>query len=438
LNATTFRRRAAVGFGVGLSLVAGGVASSQAQDPAGLRSAAQGGRAATIIGARGINWQVANSTIGPLQDQRIFYGGQLPASFAGSEGDRLPAGVTAIISYKTPTTNVASFVRSIPASRPVIMAFHHEPEGGDFPSGPTFVSQFQTQSQLIRSASQPNVRVAMIAGAYQYGSGRNGAAGQYLPAPSYVDMYTVDTYQRHPDGSGLATDANFQGWYNLVKGRGKPLGITEYGLNSDNTAAGNAAQVTTMRADNAWLIAHGPFAVLSYWWSIEKMTVSQAISTSQNWQFTGAASIAEWRAIEAGASPPSATPRPTATTTATPRPSATVRPTPTPSATPTPVPGGGMDLRLAANPTVLTTSSTLAVTLAQPAAVTIDIIGPHGTVVRHRVLARSMGTGTSSIVYFGLDDTLNRLPAGNYVAAAIAVNAQGEVELSTVPLVIAP
>jgi hypothetical protein len=286
------RRAGRLAFAATLALLASGTGSAS-----GGLEAATGTRAATIIGAAAANFTAADMTIGPLQDQRIFYPNALPASFIGSAGDRLPAGVTAVISYNTENTNVVSFLRSVPANRPVIMIFHHEPEHSYGPSGATFVAQFESQSKLIRSLHRPNVRVAMAAEAYQYVDGRNGASGSYLPPAAYLDMYLLDYYEPHPapDGKGIAKNRQFQAWYRLVKNRGRQLGFAEYGLSSDGSATADAVRVATMKADAAWMVAHGPFAIWSYWWKD-----APASSSANSWQFTDPGAVTEWRAIEAG------------------------------------------------------------------------------------------------------------------------------------------
>jgi hypothetical protein len=258
-----------------------------------LRPSGKPTRAAIIVGAHAANFTAADTTIGPLQDQRIFYPTTLPASFIGSAGDRLPAGVTAVISYKTASINVVSFVRSIPADRPVIMIFHAEPEHSYGARGATFVAQFESQSNLIRSVHRANVRIAMAAEAYEYVDGRDGVSGSYLPPAGYVDTYLLDYYEPVPTAKGIAKNRKFQAWYRLVKNRGKPLGFAEYGLSSNGTAAGNARRVATLKADNAWISAHGPFAIWSYWWQDPATTTGK-----DNWQFTDPGAIAEWHAIE--------------------------------------------------------------------------------------------------------------------------------------------
>lgn len=153
-------------------------------------------RAATLIGAKdpstdGSAWSSANAAIGPLQVDKMFYGTttSLPSSYSSSQCANLPAAVTCVLAYKVADTNVASFVSSIPAGANTIMVWYQEPEGNSFSScegvnkgsnGANFVCEFEHQADLIRanvtSANRANVWVAMDAGGYQYGTGRNGPA----------------------------------------------------------------------------------------------------------------------------------------------------------------------------------------------------------------------------------------------------------------------
>jgi hypothetical protein len=103
----------------------------------------------------------------------------------------------------------------------------------------------------------------------------------------------VDTYEAKPTGKGLATDAPFMGWYNLVKDRGKPLVFAEYGVGvnpvgytADNWSAQRAA---TFKADKLWIAAHPAFDTVLYWYNT---------GARGDWRFTDAASVTAWRAIE--------------------------------------------------------------------------------------------------------------------------------------------
>lgn len=267
-----------------------------AAPPAGAQT-----RIATWIGARGTAWTTANSTIGPLQTQRVFYSTTLPTTFAKSQCAPLPGNVMCIVSYKTANTNVASFVSSIPAGRgaPVMMVFHHEPEN-DFPSGADFVSEFDAQSAAIRAAARSaglstgptgEVEVDMTAGSYQYGTAsRHGYDCSYIPPASAVDHYTVDVYQG--ELGGLAKNTGFVRWLTCTRGKGINRGITEYGLGD---CQGNTAREQDMAADAAYLPTVLPHLyLLEYWW------VNTTSACDQSWQFTDAATIAEWKSIESG------------------------------------------------------------------------------------------------------------------------------------------
>lgn len=265
-------------------------------------------RAAGLIGAYGgpteSDWASANSAIGPLQTQRIFYSGALPASYTGSVCASYPAGVTCVISYKTMNTNVASFVGSIPASRDVILIWHHEPENDTF-SGPgtngqNFVSDFESQSRIITAGDPANVQVAMTAEAYQYDAGTdhtNGVGCSYIPPNQYVNFYFIDIYENPPNGKDLPNAPGGAGtewntWLGCVQAANnanphprKALGIAEYGLNNE---ASDAVRAQTLQADSAYLKANFPnFALWEPW-------------DFSDWQLTGSQTIAEWKAIEAG------------------------------------------------------------------------------------------------------------------------------------------
>lgn len=251
----------------------------------GTTAGATSQRAATIIGAHAIDWPAANQRIGPLQDQRLFHQTSLPASFIGSDGDKLPAGVTAVISYKTQNTNVASFIRSIPANRPVIMIYHHEPENEYGGNGAQFVSEFVGQSKLIRANAKSNVRVAMAAETYDYTNGRPGVNCSFIPPASSLDFYLADHYRHNPNGTSLASDPKWVGWQKCVNGKGRYEGLAEYGLGNGTPPAMRAK---TMAADDAYLKANHPhFYLWSYWYVGGDL-------------FTDQATINEWKSIEAG------------------------------------------------------------------------------------------------------------------------------------------
>ena len=206
-------------------------------------------RAATLIGAKdpstdGSAWSSANAAIGPLQVDKMFYGTttSLPSSYSSSQCANLPAAVTCVLAYKVADTNVASFVSSIPAGANTIMVWYQEPEGNSFSScegvnkgsnGANFVCEFEHQADLIRanvtSANRANVWVAMDAGGYQYGTGRNGPACAFIPPSSSVDFYLEDAYEDPANGSNLASwgtaeeNSEWTNWIGCVGPQNKPI-----------------------------------------------------------------------------------------------------------------------------------------------------------------------------------------------------------------------
>lgn len=265
-------------------------------------------RAAMLIGAdagrsgAAANWMTAKDTLGSLQVDKIFYPGALPTSYSGSTCADLPEDVMCLVAYKTPTTNVASFVSSIPAGRAVVMIFHHEPEQ-DFPSGADYVAQFEAQSALIRRSADaaPNVFVADDASTNQYLAGRAGADCSYIPPPASTDFYLADHYQPRPNGQNLPNGQHgddWTTWLHCVQPTHKPIGLAEYGLGTCGPD-GNATRAQSLLADSSYLKAlptfiGAPVLTWNYWW-----VKGRSASSCQDWQFHDSVTSA-WRSIQAG------------------------------------------------------------------------------------------------------------------------------------------
>jgi hypothetical protein len=282
-------------------VVAAPAPSFAATRPAGIIGAwVSGGSAA---------WETADSAFGPLQDARIFYTKALPASYAGSVGSNLPSGVTLVVSYNTPDTNVSSYVCSVPSTRNVILAFYHEPENqhSPFASGASFVTEFDAQSAEIRqdalTCGVTTVKVAMISMTWAYAnSTRRGYSCSFIPTAANVDYYLGDTYEKNQDT--LALDPGFQRWLTCTSTSGLvPQGLAEYGVGLGNTTKTGCQFTDQQRAsviqtDAAYLTANFPnFAMWSYSW----VTGSQCWDS---WQFpTGGAAATTWQNIATGAIP---------------------------------------------------------------------------------------------------------------------------------------
>lgn len=278
-------------------------------------------RAATLIGAEDPSgnagqFSTANAAIGPLQSDKIFYSpsSALPASYTGSICDNLPDNVTCVISYKVQNTNVASFVGSIPAGRTVVLEWWQEPENDTFTgsgtNGQNFVTDFEAQSNLIRSsttaANRANVFVADNAMTYQYAAGTNhnlgGAGGScsFIPPSSYVDTYLADHYEFTSSGNNVSVDSGGQGewngWLNCVKGQNKPIGIAELGYNctASPNFANSPSTSTAITADAAYLQGEPdglPVNLLEYWWDPNGFT-------GGNCQFTDSTPENAWKTAE--------------------------------------------------------------------------------------------------------------------------------------------
>ena len=235
-----------------------------------------------------------SQTIGrPLTMTRAFYGGVLPVD----QSKRVsPPTAMEVTSYKGQNaSSLALFVRSMqPQDR---LGFYHEPEGpGDWNTGADFVTAFTSEYHAAHAA-RSSVKFGMIAGAYQYRTAGRGYDGSFLPDPSVCDFYACDTYR---DGSTenafgaidpLSQVEEFMRWYNLVKDRGRPLLVTEYGrgtVGSGEVASTPTKRAAVIPADLAWLAAHG-FAGISLWYS-------DFGPDGRKWRFTDQPSINAWHA----------------------------------------------------------------------------------------------------------------------------------------------
>lgn len=282
----------------------------------GQAPASPAGRLAFRVGVAAKNLGEANATIGPLQEIRVYERTTLPASYADTRCDELRA--ECVLSYKRPMSYSAifAFVKTLPETSHTILVFHHEPEcGGKGPGGEdmppaTFLRESEQQSSYIRYAAKKvlkhpdDVRVAMVACTYSYQepydptkSGHDGAypTCAFIPPPSYVNFYLADIYNFKPGDGNVAvnpsTRAKWDGWLKCVKGKGRGLGVAEYGLAVPASTA--AQRVRQLKADESYFKTFDPggFVVWSYFYEGSK------------WTFTDPPTIREWKAIEAAAEP---------------------------------------------------------------------------------------------------------------------------------------
>lgn len=282
--------------------------------------------AATVIfGARVAPFGIYNTVaevqaqMGPLQIGRVFHDSGLPSNWSSTLADSgmngTAAGTACIVSTQTNNANMAAYLASVPSTLlnagKVYMSWHHEPEG-DYATGAAFVSEYTTFRNAVK-AIEPRVKVGPIAEGDKYGRypDAQAVAGNYLPNASICDFYGMDLY--HPmNGRGvppasdpesvitLASYLDWQKWYTaLVRGRGKPIIIAEWGMYAEpdpyNTGAPNTTNMAVKQANRAimlpnWLaelqaLPEGTEAV-AYWFVDGKSTEKGTFRPSDSGSLT--------------------------------------------------------------------------------------------------------------------------------------------------------
>jgi hypothetical protein len=280
--------------------------AAQAQTPVAAYTGAYAKNAPT--------WPVADQKIGPLQSDKYFYD-TLPTSYddptwGGAPGcgtSTYPSNILCIITYDIPTTNLASFIKSMNGTHhEIILVFVNEPEGpGKFPSGQAYVKEFEGQSNLIReyvkeylsSATRPEIQIAEDSTYYQYDPGTKHDNGGSVSSPGgcpyivptqYLNYYLIDIYRHMSSAASLGQNVEWNTWAACTKnGNGVDRGIAEYGVNCGNN---NSSVLTdTLIDDNTYLKENFPGLEV---WNL--------------WYYGGCVfgnkygAITEWKTIEAG------------------------------------------------------------------------------------------------------------------------------------------
>lgn len=279
-------------------LISVGLMQTGSASSATARARARPARPAQFVGAHALNWRSADSVIGPMRSDKIFYppSEPLPPRWP-RDSYGLARGALAIVAYKVPTENVLSFVRSIPRNRPVTMVFWQEPEAHLRAS--QFRAEFEQQSRLIHSARRPNVKVAFDASIWRYQPQYRASYDcQFVPKRQYVDYYYGDVYE--PNDQTLRGERQFQRWTHCTAHRGRRRGLAEYGLGD---CQGNAYRARTIMSDASYLSRNYPYLqVLSYWWN--DTSHNSGTSCHNDWQFTDHPGVSAWRALESAQRPP--------------------------------------------------------------------------------------------------------------------------------------
>jgi hypothetical protein len=168
-------------------------------------------------------------------------------------------------------------------------------------SAATFTAAFEEQSDLIRSAHNPEVRVATSAKISQYRPGVNVAATRcgYIPPPDYVDYYLAAVYDPYLRGIAKTDGGGFGVWQRCTSAPHRPRGLVEYGLGlgipGSTSCEPESRRTEVMRSDIGYLRARLPdLVVLEYWWSTREANPPCV----RSWQFpTGSSTGDLWRTL---------------------------------------------------------------------------------------------------------------------------------------------
>jgi hypothetical protein len=216
------------------------------------------------------------STFSPMGCYKFFFTA-LPSSWVGTLMDQITSSAGGqntfcYISWGTTVsaTVIKNFVLSIPSKIPSVgFVYESEPEASM--SGTTYVNNFLNQAAAVRAVQpQTTTQLIMLTSSLTSYYRNPPSTGQaaYIPPPSTsaqagVDVYGMDFYDHHSDwvGSSMSSSLGWVNWVNHVKGFGKPIALTEFGISG---AGSDAAQNTRLQANWNYLkTAFGPGGSIS-------------------------------------------------------------------------------------------------------------------------------------------------------------------------------
>jgi hypothetical protein len=199
----------------------------------------------------------AYPVLGPIGCYKFFFG-SLPSSWSGTLMDQITTaqpGTFCYIAWNTQMSAAAigAFCQSIPHNIAAVgFSWQSEVENGPVMSAAAFQSGWASQAQAVQAANSGTpVNLVNITSSFM-GWYQTGGNSSFLPPPQYVDVYGIDFYDRkvYWAGPDMSTNKAWVQWSGFVKGFGKPLALTEYGISG---AASASEQNTRLQADWAYL-----------------------------------------------------------------------------------------------------------------------------------------------------------------------------------------
>ncbi len=222
--------------------------------------------------------------LGPLAIRRVFTStGTAPAADAVT--CHTTQGAILWYSFKTSCTPVAvaagscdAEILSIASAMPSggYLTYYHEPE--DDMTGVQFVNAF-TRVYVLTKLVNSAVKVVPVHMSYQWRPGstkvtNNGTGGDreiqdWIVPTAFADAYGFDLYWQastrgsEPDDPvSVGSDPRMLRWYAAFGGLGRPLSLTEWGIDDD--LGTRASRGPAIRASRIWLGSHG-FDTILYW-----------------------------------------------------------------------------------------------------------------------------------------------------------------------------
>lgn len=226
------------------------------------------------VGDTAANWKETRDRSMPkvINRRREFNSG-LPASYNGGD---VAHGIDPFLSFKSGYQAVVSgadkakiqaFAKTWPPK--TIATWQHEPENTskEFAANPknNFVLPFQTVYGWVKEV-RPDVPFGPVHLAYQWGtSGKAYAArDQWKVDPRYADFYGIDWYNMDWNDAGwnIGTATDFQQWFKTFAPLGKPLFVSEFGIEAHLSDADTAKVINDSRT---WADAHPEIEMVLYW-----------------------------------------------------------------------------------------------------------------------------------------------------------------------------